>query len=425
MKILKIMQFSFVLVLMIFMAAGCSDDNPTNPGGPGTTVNVTGKVVDLIGAGISGVTVVIGSSTSVTDAEGNFSISGVTTPYTAKVVLAAGSNPVGIMYEGVTSENPVFFGTGLPSSPNTAKLTVSIPALLPNQQAQIFFADAGILNYSNTISGAEISDSIRVNWTGSSTITGKIVVLVYTFAAGQITTYDKYGEKLNYVLNNGGVVSESFTNAELSMNPGENTVAGNVLPPTGYTTPKAHLMLKFSTAGSIANASRIGNELLASAYSFVVPTGLPSSFLIGVEGRSSGTIGEFNQKIITVNSGSTNNNINLLAGANLSTPPDNATNIDTNTTFTFSAGTGGITLISFNGTGRTFIVVTGSTAGSTKIPSFSSFGLGLGSNVNYSWSVARLPNISSVDAFVNAAPYSNVNFNEVNQSESRNFTSAP
>ncbi len=425
MKILKILQFSFFIVLISFWVSGCSEENPTNPGGPGTTVNVTGRVVDLIGAGIPGVTVVIGSSTSVTTADGSFTIAGVTTPYNAKIVLASGSNPVGIMYEGVTSENPVFFGTGLPSTPNTAKLTVSIPALLPNQQAQIFFADNGILNYSNTISGAELSDSIRVNWTGGSTINGKIVVLVYTFAGGQITTYDKYGEKTNYVLNNGGVVSESFTNAELSMNPGENTVAGNVVPPAGYTTPKAQLMLKFSSAGSIANGSRIGNELLSAAYSFVVPTGLPSSFLIGVEGRSSGPIGEFNQKIITVNSGSTGNNINLLAGANLSTPPDNATNIDTNTTFTFSSGTGGITLISFNSPGRLFIVVTGSSSGSTKIPSFSSFGLGLGSSLNYSWNVSRLPNISSVDAFVAAAPHANTNFNELSQSESRNFTSAP
>jgi hypothetical protein len=421
---MKSLNFLFLLVFLAFAAAGCSDDTIT-PGGPGSTVNVNGKVADLIGAGIPGVTVVIGSSTAVTSPDGSFAISGVTTPYTAKIVLAAGLNPVGLVYEGVTTANPVFYGTGLPSTPNTAKLTVSIPALLPNQQAQIIFADNGTLNYSNTLTGAELSDSIRIYWTGSTTITGKIVVLVYTFAAGQITTFDKYGEKLNYVLNNGGVVTEAFSNAELSTNPGENTVAGNVVPPAGYTTPKAHLMLKFSPSGSIAMGSRIGNELLASAYSFVVPTGLPSSFIIGVEGRSSGPIGEFNQKIITVSSGTTGNNINLLAGENLSTPPNNATGIDTNTSFTFTTASAGIILINFNSAGRSFIVITGSNSGSAKIPSFSAYGLALGSSVIYTWSVAKFPTIGSVDAFVSTAPYLNASFNEINQSESRSFTTIP
>lgn len=332
---------------------------------------------------------------------------------------------MGLVYEGVTTSTPVFYGTGLPSSPNTAKITVSIPPLGVNQQAQIFFADDTHLNYFNTISTPETSDSLRIYWAGGANITGKIVVLVYTFAAGQIVSYDKYGEKLNYVVTNGSTVSESFTNAELSTNPGETTVTGSIIPPGGYTTPKANILLKFSPNGSIASGARLDNEILSSSYSFVVPTGLPSSFVIGIEGRSSGTIGESNQKIITVQPGTTGNNVNLLAGANLSSPPNSATNIDTNTNFTFTSGSAGINLIIFNGAGRQFIVITGSGAGSTKLPSFSAYGLGIGANLNYSWNVTRFTNITSVDGFVSTPPYLNVNFNEITQSESRNFTTAP
>lgn len=420
------MKFTKFFCLIAFFAltiSGCSDDDPvTPPSGPST---VNGRVTDLIGGGINGVTVIIGDQTAVTAVDGSFTIGNVTTPYTAKILLASGPNQVGIVYEGVSTTTPTFFGTGMNSSPSTAKLTVSIPALGPNQQAQIFFADDTHLNYSNTITSPETSDSLRIYWNGSGNLTGKIVVLVYTFAGGQIVTYDKYGEKLNYVLTNGSTVSESFTNAELSTNPGETTVSGTIIPPGGYTTPKANILIKFAPNGSAASGARMDNEILSAAYTFVVPTGLPSSFTIGIEGRSSGTLGENNQKLITVNAGTSGNNVNLIASGNLSSPTNGATNIDTNTNFTFNSSSGGVTLIAFSSPGRSFIVITGSTSGSAKIPSFSAYGLGLGSNINYSWGVTRFPTLSSVDAFVSAAPYANVNFTEVSSTESRNFTSVP
>jgi hypothetical protein len=120
-----------------------------------------------------------------------------------------------------------------------------------------------------------------------------------------------------------------------------------------------------------------------------------------------------------------NNNINFQAASNLSAPPNNATGIDTNSNFTYSVIAGGLYQITFNTPNRSFTVFTSSTSGYVGIPNFSSYGLGLGASLNYSWRVSRFPNVSSVDAFVNTSIYNNAGYDEVTQSESRNFTSAP
>lgn len=120
-----------------------------------------------------------------------------------------------------------------------------------------------------------------------------------------------------------------------------------------------------------------------------------------------------------------NNNINFQAASNLRAPPNNATGIDTNSNFTYSVIAGGLYQITFNTPNRSFTVFTSSTSGSVRIPNFSSYGLGLGASLNYSWRVSRFPNVFSVDAFVNTSIYNNAGYDEVTQSESRNFTSAP
>lgn len=70
---MKLIKIIYLFAFLGFTIAGCSDDT-VNPNNPGSTVTVNGKVTDLIGGGINGVTVIIGESTAVTSVDGSFSI---------------------------------------------------------------------------------------------------------------------------------------------------------------------------------------------------------------------------------------------------------------------------------------------------------------------------------------------------------------
>jgi hypothetical protein len=420
----KLVLNSFLAAVLIISLSliGCSD-NTTNPPITPTSNNVTGKVVDQAGTGINGATVSIGSNIATTSSDGSFTINNVTAPYDAKIVLSSGPNPTGLMYKGVNSYTPQFLGTGLPSVPSSAVLKVTIPALGPNQRATVIYTDTGFVHVSQNILPPAVLANLNVVWSSGANITGKILVLVYTFTAGQVSAFDKYGEKTNFVLNNGGTSNVTFTAADLSLNPGETTVSGSIALPPGYMTPNANLLLRFTNKGSVYLGANIGNPVMSNTYSFVVPTGLPSASTIVIGGRGSGPIGEDGLKIITAAAGSSGNVITIETCPNLSTPPNMATNIDTTTNFTWSAGTGsGIYLVNYTTAGKNFYVFTSQQ--NTTIPSFSSFGLPIGPAVVYSWNVVRISGMT-IDQFVSAPLFNNTGFTGTSNSESRTFTSAP
>src|SRR5438876_10690878 len=94
----NVIILSIFTVLSLFLISGCSDTT-TTPTGP-TTGTVTGKVVDINGSPIAGVTAIIGSSNAVTGSDGSFTINSVTTSYDLKLAIASGPNPTGILYQG-------------------------------------------------------------------------------------------------------------------------------------------------------------------------------------------------------------------------------------------------------------------------------------------------------------------------------------
>ncbi len=146
------------------------------------------------------------------------------------------------------------------------------------------------------------------------------MVLVYTFVAGQISAFNKYGE-MSTALTNGGNSTVTFTPAQLSVTPQNSTVSGTLNLPSGYMTPKTKLILKFSTSGSIlAGGALIGNEIMGNTFNFVVPAGLTSSFNIGIEGQGSGITGEYTFKADTVHAGVSGKVLTLEASPTLSTP---------------------------------------------------------------------------------------------------------
>ena len=372
----RLLNLTVPFLSLIIFASGCGSDSSVTQTPP-TTGTVNGKVVDVVGYPIPNVTAVIGSSNAVTGADGSFSIANVTTPYDVKLVVAASSS--GMKYEGISTLTPQLYGLGLTASPSSATLNVTIPNLGVNQKATVFFTDTMLVNSIKTISNPAILAALNVRWQTSAAVTGKILVLVYTTdATGNVTSYNKYGEKTGFTLNNGSTTNVTFSAADLNVTPGSATVSGTLTAPAGFVNPSTSMLLKFSSKGSPLIGAGVGAFVTGASFSFLAPTGLTSIFSIGLEGSANTVAGEQSIKLSAGTVGSSNS-ITLETPPVLSTPGTGATNVDTTTNFTYSTGTGtGAYIITYTAAGKSFYLITNST--SVKIPSFSSYGLSLGNN---------------------------------------------
>lgn len=410
--------YSFLFLAFLLTTAGCKD-NTTGPSLNGK-ITVVGKVINAIGNGIIGATVSIEDSIKTTDANGSFVISGITTPYDVKIIPPGNS---GIIYKGLTTASPQLYSAGIADF--FATLNVTIPPLSVNQKAAVFFTDVIHIQTSNAISFPGTAAMVFVRWTGSSSITGKIIVLVYTLAGGHITTYEKYGEKTGFTLNSGSTQSVTFTAPELTLNPGESTISGALTIPSGFVNPNNSIGLKFTSAGANVFLNTL-DTVNAATFNYIVPTGLPNTpqFVISGYAAGPGSVNLSTYKAVTSTAPATALNIVLDTPPTLTTPPNAATNIDTNTNFTYSAGSGtGIYRLSFQAVGKSFYVITQSTT--TKIPNLNSFGLGIGSSLNYSWGVLKYNGITSMDEYVSTPLLFNPLYSSEAQSERHTFTTIP
>ncbi|MEO8665782.1 MAG: hypothetical protein ABI462_09820 [Ignavibacteria bacterium] len=420
-KYLCLKIYPFLLLGFFFTLTGCSDNNGTSGPTPTSTITVSGKAVDQIGSGIVSATIVIGDSIKTTAADGSFSISNVTVPYDVKIITGG----TGMVYKGLTTASPKLLGLGAAVTPNSATLNVTLPALVANQSATVIFTDQSTVQASDNFTFPATAANITVDWAAGSgtSISGKIIVLVYTLAGGNITTYDKTGEKPQ-ALNNGGVQAVNFTAAELTTNPGELTISGSLTIPAGFTSPNNLLGLKYITNASNQYVSVI-DYFSTAAFNYVVPTGLATTPQFVVGGGVTGPVSiQKTSRYVIATAPNPSLTIVLETPPNLTTPPNAATNIDTNTNFTYTTGSGtGIYLASFSTVSKTFYVFTNSTT--TKIPNLNAFGLGVGSSLAYNWNVIRINDITTTDAFVAAPLLFNTLFSATATSEQRPFTSAP
>jgi hypothetical protein len=411
---------SISILTVMFCFSGCSD-NSTSPPPGSKTITVNGKVIDALGNALSGLTVSIGDQTTTSAADGSFTLNNIKTPYDLKIIS---SGTHGLEYIGLTTPSPQALGFGVSATPNSANVTVNVPAaVVPlGKRAIVIFTDTSKIQDGSYIVGPNTNTVFTVDWPGAVTLAGRVIVLVANVnLSGNITGYTVYGEK-TYTLNNGSPAVITFGTGDFPINPGNATVSGTVIIPSGYTTPVSSIAMSY-VQGSAAN-SGIAIDISGPSYSFTVPSGLPTGFILYVRGSSSGLGSETTAKLMNVLPGSSGNTLTLDAVPALSTPADFATGIDTNTIFTYSSTSGtGVYLMNVISAGKNFYVLTSGTT--AHIPNLAAYGLALGSSVNYQWYVQRLLGVGSTDNFVSSVFLYNTNFVGLTTSTTRHFTSAP
>lgn len=232
-----------------------------------------------------------------------------------------------------------------------------------------------------------------VSWFGPATTTGTIHALQWQRDAGGLPIdYKGYGTKTGVALSNGG----AFPGQNVALtNVAEANLSGSVSVPTGYTLSQKVLSVSFSPN---ANVPVLTDSTATNNFSYVTPNIGGATMLLA----ATATKPAMAQVVISYKAGlapsATGVSLNIPAAPELGLPANAATNITPSTDFSWSAFSGGVYMVYFNGPGSQpgYYVVT--TATTTRIPDLSSLGLALPPATSYSWSVYAFAPFASVDA---------------------------
>lgn len=420
-------QYTLALSLALLLAACSKSSSPTGPGSGGV-ITVTGKVIGVNGQPVASVPVLVTGLPSVnTDANGNFTIGNVTTPYTVSVV--DGANRRALVYRGLTRTDPTLFWFG--ATPGTQRHATVSGTLTPwtapgsGTQARIGFASPDAFGEA-TVTLATGNFSIVNNWYGPTATTGTLYALVWSYDAnGLPVTYSRFGKR------SGVSLLDGTTNANQNDTIGVAQTAqltGTISVPAGYTLSEKALYAVFE--------SKVGLPLLVDGtstpnFTYNTPN-VPGAALSLVTVASNGT-GDFVETFMSgIAVAQTGVATTIPTAPELSLPVNNATGVTTSTPFSWTPLSGGIQIISFSPSvaGQpSFTVFTA--ASSDSIPNLASAGLPLPSSAAYNWRVQGVAPFASMDAAAGSggplgfvtSPYSFTG--SYGSSAARNFTTAP
>ncbi len=414
--------------------AGCSKSSSTGPaGGSGAIVTVAGKVIGQNGQGVPSVPVfVTGKPSTNTDANGNFSIASVTTPYDITVVDA--TNKRALVYKGLSRQDPTL--TFLGSSPGTARHgtingKISGGAFTPNQGAsdvtRVVFASPEVSAGVNTAASG-IFASLGLTWYGPTVTTGNLYALQFTADVNGLPVangFKGYGSRSGIAVNDGSTLNNQFDTLQ---SVGTSQFTGTVTVPSGYTLAQKSMSVRVSQTTLI---SLLTDNTPNAALSYYTPNITGASLVLSLLASKSGAQAiYFKNGIVT---GATGAAITLVAAPELSLPVTGSTAVDTTVTFSWTAMTGGVHVIQFTGGAGnpTYLVLTAGT--SATIPNLKPLGLGLPSAALYQWSVIGVGPFGSADNAAGSAGFLGTISNQalltsdafLGISSARTFTTAP
>ena len=416
---------SVILALQIIVAAFYSCDDagvaPNEPVDP-LAITVNGKVLDNSGVPVNGAKVSIGTQMDTTDINGFFTLENISKPYDIKVLIS--NENYGYFFQGLSTGSPQLSTGPYTKIQFSCNLTTEIPALTGNERAFVIYTDRNEVQQSAIIIQPNQSVPMNISWRGTPSLSGKLIVFIVNFLNGEVQSYEKYGER-TVSLSNGGNPTQTFQESDLTLNPDDSTISGTLSVPGGYTQPQINFQINYKQGKALIFPFSSGTTLSTKdslSYTFIVPTGLPTLFRYILSGNASGSnTFEFTSKSRVTTAGSSNNTVNLEAFSTLLNPPNNQFNVNLSTSFDVNSGSGsGVLVYTFEGTDRTFQVIT--TQSTATLPDLTSLGINIGANHNYDWSVAKYGSLTSINQFTEASLFNNSSIFYFTSSAERHFT---
>jgi hypothetical protein len=399
------------IILSFMLLSGCAN-NPTNQSGKEIIIyegTVNGKIVDNFGVPVSGQTIsYISSDTQyVTSAsDGSFTLYHVKTPY--QLVLIRSYNNF-LVYQGLNSFSPIICNGFGGNYSNQTNILVTIPdSTNISRRAVVFFTDleGNFTSYNQQYTSTQFILNVQFYLYNQNIINGKVIVLEYTVDNHLIPqSYDKYGEKL-ITVQSGSNYTMSFTEGDLTTNPGQQTMTCDISLPAGANGLTSSLHVSRGTAYNpyVCGARLYENYFSPQHLSLLVP-GSVTNFRFYLYCYTNSPFG-LSEKVIEVHPG---NNLMTLDNYPVVLNPQNyATNIDYNTEFSFNTSNGpgvystGVTSI----TGPYQSVDIISTSETIKIPDLRYLDFDLYGK-QFSLRIGKYVNFNSMDEFMSAALFVN------------------
>ena len=419
-RLLAVFSLAALLSLLLALVSGCSSDSDSPTGS--STITVSGRVVDGQRRPVPNAPVVITGLPAVTsNANGAFSIAGVTPPYDITVVIS--STKLGITYRGLTRSDPTLVNL-FSSSPATNNATISgtvsggagypLPA---NHTSSVVYVSPEASGGSTPSSGTG-TYSLNLSWDGISTTTGTLHALQWeTSGTGMPLAYKGYATKAGVIVSNGG----SFPNQNLPMaSVTSGTISGTITVPGTVTLAAKVLSLAFSSTRSISLGSESG---AAAAFTYTVPNVTGTTITLGALGSGAGGQAIASKTGILV--GASGVALTLPEVPQLSLPVNAASNVTNTTPFSWTTHSSMVYIAYFFGPANEpiYLVVVGTA--STTIPDLTSLGLGLPASAGYTWYLIMYGPNASIDAAAGTNGIVPLGDSMGALSSTRSFTTAP
>lgn len=357
-------------------------------------MTISGFVISTPGARVAGANVAIGTQTTTSDANGAFSIPNVIPPYDLVVYDATGDGKA-VIYQGLTRANPNVIWLAGSGSLQTSTVEGSISGgdALPEvlDRTTVAFGSPEGEDSSNVTNSPY---SLNPEWTGTSaTTTGTLHVLQVRPSSGIATQYRGYGTRSNVAVVNAGIT----TSQDLTMSalPGTATISGAISVPAGYTLANRGLGLELPGPALISLGSEASSSL---GFNFVVPTGINSTNALSATALLVGE-GQTVGRLSGIAPGTAGVTLQLLRPAVQIAPTDGASGVTSATELSWNPVTGGVHIVSLNGSSGNpdFVVFTSGTT--THPPDLFALGIVIPSGSAYSWTVTTLAPFANLDDF--------------------------
>jgi hypothetical protein len=366
-----------------------------------TTVTVSGTVEDLFGQPQPGLAVKIGSSATNTDANGNFSIANVATPYNTIVVDSA--NSVGYVFEGLTRSDPTlqlftlsFFTPDNTATINTGNLSggAGFPNPVSHRTVVAFGSNEGFSPV--VVLGAGDGPGYgptSVNWSGSPTTNGALHALQAVVDGNGIPTdYTGYG-MTSLALSNGGTFNSTATDIALSNGVADTSLTGSIALPTGYTLDQTVLYSDFGTNQSLP---LLVDGSPSTSFTYTTPNLTGSTITSLVQASEDGGLGISGAFLVGSAPNAAAVALTVPEIPELILPAESAAGVTVSTPFIWQPFPGGIHVALFTVGTIDYVVTTANSQ--TTIPDLSAEGLSLPAAANGEWLAVGIAPFASMDA---------------------------
>jgi hypothetical protein len=277
-----------VATCLLLLLAACS----TTGGGP-TPSTIDGTLVGLLGMPVVGATVTIGTTSTTSDAAGNFSIDNVTPPYDVTVSNTAAN--WAHVFVGLTSTSPTLQPAGAfiggPPSLSTATITGTVTTgttIDSTHPVEVCLEGVSVMVLGCDVLSSPGSYSINANWASTANVAVRVHALqMIVPSSGALPTgYVGYGvSSSTTTMVPGGSYSR---NVSVGAVPGTSTLAGTITAPSGTSSTAYEVYARISPRLAIP----LGSDSFtgtSAPYSATVPAIGGASYNLLAVGSTSST----------------------------------------------------------------------------------------------------------------------------------------